>query len=83
MECNFQYQQRNLSHLQKREDRFNEGYNSYGEPGPLCDVENIEDNKDFDEEVLPAIAPLVSGENNSDVQGNSYVLEGFKKSNSY
>ena len=43
-----QYQQSNLHHLQKTEDRFNEGYDSDGEPGPLCDVEDIEDNQDFD-----------------------------------
>ena len=74
---------RTFVNYNKKEDRFNKFYNIGGGPGPLCDVENIEDNKDFDEEVLPAIAPLVSGENNSDVEGNSYVLEGFKKSNSY
>ena len=78
-----QYQQSNLHHLQKTQDSFNEGYDTDGEPGPLCDVEDIEDNQDFDQDALPDIFPLDAGENASDGEGKESVLEGCDKSNNY
>ena len=38
----YHYQQRNLQNLQKNEDMFNKVYDSDGEPGPLCDMEDLE-----------------------------------------
>ena len=53
-----QSQQRNLHKLQK-EDGFNKVYDSDGEPGPFCDMEDLEDTQDFDEYNLPNVSPLV------------------------
>ena len=50
-------QQRNLSKLQKKEDRFNNVYKSVGEPGNFYDMEDLEDTKDFDEYALPDAPP--------------------------
>ena len=43
-----QYQQINPRNLQKKEDRFNKFYNSYGEPGPFFDMEDLEYTQFFD-----------------------------------
>ena len=48
-----QSQKRNLYKLQKRVVRFNKVYDSYGEPVPFCDMEDIEDTQYFDEYTLP------------------------------
>ena len=56
-----QSQQRNIHHLQKKEDRFNNVYNSDGEPGPFSDMEDIEDTKYFDEYALLDVPPPNSG----------------------
>ena len=44
-----------LSDLQKKEDGLNKVYDSDGEPGPLCDMEDLEDTQDFYEYALPNI----------------------------
>ena len=61
IKCDSQSQQRNLSKLQKNEDRFNKVYDSYGETGPLCDMEDIEYTQDFDEYALPDAPPPDAG----------------------
>ena len=43
IKCTYQYQQINIHNLQKIKDRFDEGYDSDGEPGPLLNMEYIED----------------------------------------
>ena len=43
IKCTYQYQQSNINNLQKIKDRFDEGYDSDGEPGPLLSMEDIED----------------------------------------
>ena len=44
-------------------------------------MEGIEDTQDFDEDALPNVSPLDSGENTSNDEGNEYVEEGGDKSN--
>ena len=43
IKCTSQYQQRNLRHLQKKEDRFTKVYDSGEEPGPsvICKIMKI------------------------------------------
>ena len=78
---NSQSQQRNPYHLQKKEDRFNIVYNSDGEPGPFCDMEDLEDTQYFDEYALPDVPPPNSGKTISDYDGNESFAEGVDKSN--
>ena len=65
----------------KIEDRFNNVYNSDGEPRPFCDMEDIEDTQYFDEYALPDVSPPNSGKKISDYEGNESVAEGGDKSN--
>ena len=44
-----------LRKLQKKEDRFNKVYNSDGEPGPWCDMKDLENTQDFYEYALPDV----------------------------
>ena len=44
---NSRYQQKNLHNLRKIKDRFDEGYNSDGQPVSFFDMEDIEDTKYF------------------------------------
>ena len=53
-------QQRNLRNLQKKE-KFNKVYDSDGEPGPFCGMEDLEDTQDFDKYALPDVLPPDSG----------------------
>ena len=74
-----QYQHRNLCKITKKEDRFNKVYDSGGEPGPLCDMEDLEYNKYFDEYALPDVLPPDAGKHFSDYEGNKSVAEGGDK----
>ena len=42
-----------------KEDRFNKFYNSDGEPGYFCDMEDLEDTQYFDEYDLPDVFSLM------------------------
>ena len=53
------YQQSSLHHLQKTEDRFDEGYDIDGKPRPFYYVEYIEDTQYFDEDTVPDFFPLM------------------------
>ena len=55
--------QRNLGKLSQMEDKFNEGYDSDGEAGPFCSIEDIEGPQDFDEEPLKTTLASVSAKN--------------------
>ena len=55
------------------------GYYSDGEPGPLFDIEYPEDTQYFNEDALPDVFPLDSGENNSNDEGNDPFAEGEYK----
>ena len=68
--CDSQSQQRNLRTLQKKQDRLNKVYNSDGGPGPLCDMEDLEDTQYFDEYALPNILPPDPGKKISGYEGN-------------
>ena len=80
IKCASQSQQRNLRKLQKKEHRFNEVYNSDGEPGPFCDMGYIEDTQYFDEYDIFDVPPPDAGKI-SDYEGNESVAEGGDKSN--
>ena len=60
IKCASQSQQRNLCKLQKK-DFLNKVYNSDGEPGPFCYMEDLEDTQDFDEYALFYVFPPDSG----------------------
>ena len=70
IKCTSQFQQSNLHNLQRIKDRFDEGYDSDGEPVPFFDMEYLEDNQYFDEDALPDVFPLGTGENYSNDEGN-------------
>ena len=55
--------QRNLGKLSQMEDKFNEGYDSDGEAGPFCSIEDIEGPQDFDEEPLKTTLASVPTKN--------------------
>ena len=74
-------QQRNLCNLHNIENRFEEGYDSDGEAGPLCDVDLLEGNEVFYEGDLPGVSPIDAGEKSSDNEVNESVFEGGNKSN--
>ena len=59
IKCASQSQQRNLCKLQKKKDVFNKVYDSYGGPGPFCDMEYIEDTQYFDAYTLLDVSPLM------------------------
>ena len=60
IKCASQSQQRNLRKLQKK-DCFNKVYDSDGEPGLFCDMEDLEDTQYFDEYALPDDSPPDAG----------------------
>ena len=66
----YQSQQRNLHNLRKIKGGFDEGYDSDGEPGPLCDMEYLEYTQYFDEVALPYVVTLDTGENYFNKEGN-------------
>ena len=43
----------------QKEDRFNKFYDSDGDSGPFCDMEDLEDTQDFDKYALPYAPPLM------------------------
>ena len=45
------------------------------EPGPLCDIEDLEDTPLFDWYGLPDVSPPGAGKCFSDYEGNEYVAE--------
>ena len=47
--------------MEEKDDRFNKVYDSNGEPGPFCDMEDIEDTQDFDEYALSDVPPPGAG----------------------
>ena len=47
--------------MTKKEHRFNKVYDSDGELGPLCDMEDLEDTQDLDEYNLPDVFPPDAG----------------------
>ena len=70
------------SQFAKIEDRFDEVYDSYGEPGPFCDMEYLEDTQYFGEDALPtAPPPPDAGDNDSDDEDNESVVEVGGESN--
>ena len=58
---------------------FNKVYSSDGEPGPFCDMEDLENTQDFDDYVLPDVSPPDAGKIFSDYEGNESVAEGGEK----
>ena len=52
-----------------------------GGPGPLCDMEDLEDTQYFDEYALPNILPPDPGKKISGYEGNWYFAEGGGNSN--
>ena len=71
----------NLHKLPKKEDRFNNVYDSDGVPVPFCDIEYLEDTQYFYEYALPDVFSLGDGKTLSDYEGNEYVTEGGDKLN--
>ena len=69
------------SQFAKIEDRFDEVYDSYGEPGPFCDMEYLEDTQYFGEDALPTALPPDAGDNDSDNEDNQSVVEVGDESN--
>ena len=67
--------------MTKKEHRFNKVYDSDGELGPLCDMEDLEDTQDLDEYNLPDVSRPDAGKKFSDYEGNESVAEGGDKSN--
>ena len=67
--------------MTKKENRFNKVYDSDGEPGPFCYMEDLEDTQYFYEYNLPDVFPPDSGKNFSDYGVNESVAEGGDKSN--
>ena len=77
----YQYQQINLPNLKNKQDTLNKFYDSYGEPGTFCDMEDIEDTQDFYEYSLPDVFNPDSGIVFSCYEDSEYVAEGGDKSN--
>ena len=61
IKCTSRYQQRNLRNLRKKEDRLNKVYDSDGEPGPFCDMEDLQGTQDFYEYALNDVLPPDAG----------------------
>ena len=62
IKCTSQSQQSDLQNLQKIKDTLDEGYDSDGEPGHFCDMEDLEDNQYFVDSALPDVFPLDTGD---------------------
>ena len=59
----------------------NKIYDSDGEPGPFCDMEDPEDTQYFYKYARPDVFLPGAGKIFSDYGGNEYVAEGGEKSN--
>ena len=59
----------------------NKFYNSDGEPGHFCDMENIEDTQYFDDYALPDVFPHDADQKKTDYESNWSVPERGYKSN--
>ena len=60
----------NLLNLNYRYNRLNKFYDSYGEPGTFCGMEDIEDTQDFYEYALPDVFTPDAGICFSGYEGN-------------
>ena len=57
-----QFQQIKLHNLHKIKDRFDEGYNSYGDPGRFCDMEDLKMIKILMRALYLMLSPLMTVE---------------------
>ena len=78
IQCASQSQQRKISKL-KKGDRLNKVYDSDGEPGLFCDMEDLEDTQDIDKYALFDVLPPAYEK--SDYEGNESVAGGGDRSN--
>ena len=79
--CISQSLKMNLRDLQQKKDRLNNVYDSDGEPGTFCDMEDLEDTQYFYEYALPDVFTPDSGKFYYGYEGNKYVAGGGDKSN--